>query len=314
MPYSFQVPRQPLQTESISTQERTREIRPLPSAIELHKWATHQLAIRGGDKEVAFDGRDQRAWEFLNNFEDHVLFEDNDLLAINKPAGIASHYSERNRVGIVEVVRYLRGWDTVALAHRLDRDTSGVLLLSKSLPGYDGLVKQFANKEESEMQKTYVALLDGEFKPDEAVVKVEALIARTETERMRIITPEQKDTLPEENVKDSLTFFHPLAVLTNQIGEKRTLTEVQIVTGRTHQIRVVAADYLGHPIIGDYMYNPKRSEAKRQMLHAMKLKFTHPTKDEEMIVRAPLADDFKRMLSGMKWEHILSMDDIQPII
>lgn len=268
------------------------------------------MAIRGGDKEVAFDGRDQKAWEFLNNFEQHVLYEDNDFVAINKPAGIASHYSERNRVGIVEVVRYLRGWDSVSLAHRLDRDTSGVLLLTKSRAGYEGLIKQFTDKEQNNMQKIYVALLEGEFRPDESVIQVEAPLSRTETERMRIVTPEEKDKLTDEEIKDSLTFFHPLAILTNQTGEKRTLVEVQIVTGRTHQIRVVAADYLGHPVIGDYMYNPKGSEAKRQMLHALKLTFMHPTRDEEMTVRAPLADDFKRMLSAMKWEQILSKEEI----
>ncbi|MBI4035794.1 RluA family pseudouridine synthase [Candidatus Daviesbacteria bacterium] len=247
-------------------------------------------------------GRDQLAWEFLNAFDKHVLYEDQDVLIINKPAGIASHYSEVNPVGIEEIAKHLRGWNTQR-ANRLDRDTTGVMVFSKTRPAFISLFDQFANKAGSNMRKIYLAILEGELDFKEPF-KAELPIAPTQTERMQIVTPEQsgRGFIPP-GAKNSITFFKPLVCLKDGEGRIRTLTEVQIVTGRTHQIRVVSADYLKHPIVGDYLYCGDAIRATRTMLHAFELTFQHPIKLNMRTIQAPIPEDFQQSIKNMEWQY-----------
>jgi len=238
----------------------------------------------------------------MRNFDNLVLFEDRHMVVINKPSGINSHYSDFNLIGVQEVAKNMRGY-TTNLAHRLDRDTTGVLVLAKTELALERLREQFANKGKSQTKKVYIALLDGEFIPDN-IVRATVPIAHTETDRMRIVRSEELQKDP--TTRNTLSFFRPVMALTSPEGIHRTLTEVQIVTGRTHQIRVVAADFLGHPVTGDRLYNPNRSEAQRQMLHAYELILQHPITRRMMSVQAPLPDDFKQILSNHELDYFFA--------
>lgn len=257
------------------------------------------LIQRGNN--AMFSGRvnsDSRATELLTYFDEFLLYEDRDLLVINKPSGIPSHYGSMTQFGVQEIARYVKG-DTVMLAHRLDRDTSGVLVLTKNFNANLAMTKQFADKEQLGTQKIYLALLDGEF--DETTPrKVEVDIFQIDGEKMQIVS---STTPPYWNskVQRTMTSFDPISLLETTIDSpsRKTLTLVTLGTGKTHQIRVVAAQFLRMPVTGDWQYNPDPSGAGRQMLHAFGLKFQHPRTKNTMKVESPIPPDFQQVLEGL---------------
>ena len=282
---------------------------------EFKSWVQKQVRMRRGDADFVLQNASQNAWKLFIDFDDFVIFEDPHLLIINKPPRVNSHYSPRDPAGVEEIAKHKRGTDTL-LAHRLDKDTTGVIVLAKDLVSYWSLRNQFANKSESEVTKRYLTLLDGELnaRGRRGVIEATPAISRSETERMRIV--------PEEELRErtspfcpmsSLSYFRPLVVFSNGEGHTRTFTEVQIVTGRTHQIRVTAADFLHHPIIGDRMYNPNPSGASRPLLHAYELTIQHPINKNIMTFMAPLPEDFQTILTGINWEQYLTSLSNNPV-
>lgn len=282
-----------------------------PSLSDITVWVERQKELRVAKRYQSQSPAEQVAWELLNDFDSYSLLEDPSILVLNKPAGIPSHFGSRVPIGVVEIAMYLRGPQT-RLAHRLDRDTTGVLVLAKSDTALFGLSNQFANKTEVGMRKIYWALLDGEF-TDEEPREVDVPIASTETERMTVITKEQ-DIQNAADARQSLSIFRPLALLRSPFGAHQTLTEVQIITGRTHQIRVVAADYLHHPVVGDRLYDPEYSKSSRMMLHALELTFQHPIRGNRMNVQAPLPREFLTGLQTMEWMYVIHKEEVERIL
>ena len=217
-----------------------------------------------------------------------ILFEDDGFLIINKPAGFAVHGGSGVSSGIIEGLRLLRPEaHFLELVHRLDKDTSGCLLIAKKRSALRLLQELFRN---SEIQKTYQALLSGRWARKKLVVTAPLLKnAGKGGERIVVISP---------SGKAAETLFRRLQLFANA-----TLVEASPKTGRTHQIRVHAAS-LGHPIIGDDRYGVdeinkafKSKGYKRMFLHAQTLRFQHPVTGAQMTISAPLPAQLENLLS-----------------
>mgnify|MGYP002816279874 FL=1 len=214
-----------------------------------------------------------------------VLHEDDYLLAINKPAGLTVHPGAGTQDGTL--VNALLGYDydqfsammteekRPGIVHRLDKDTSGVLIVARTPQSRSYLSRAFANRR---TEKCYLALVAGCPAPSRGTI--ETLIGRHPVKRQRM-------AVVERNGKEAVTHYQVVA------GDARaSLVQVVIETGRTHQIRVHLA-HIGHPVLGDAIYGGKvQSMAPRQMLHAWELTVPHPDKSGDFTLLADLPDDF----------------------
>lgn len=210
-----------------------------------------------------------------------ILYEDEDLLALNKPSGLVVHPGAGNRNGtlINGVLHYAKTLPESddplrpGVVHRLDKDTSGVILIAKTRRMHTRLIDLFS---ERKIQKTYLAICHN--KPSR--LSVDAPIGRHRFRR--------KEMSISENGKSAQTEFQ----LIDQYGSFSLLRALP-KTGRTHQIRV-HLNYLKCPIVGDETYGPKNPLHKRQLLHAHKLEFIHPTLKKTLSIEAPLPEDFRQ--------------------
>lgn len=229
--------------------------------------------------------------EWLNT---RILFEDDDLLAIDKPSGLAVHGGSGIHLGLIEALRQLKPQCRfLELVHRLDRGTSGVLLIAKRRPVLRQLHEQLRN---NQIQKRYLALLQGSWTGKGQRVEV-ALEKNQQRSGERLVTV-------SETGKTAISRFMPRKNFSHN-NLDATLVEIKLITGRTHQARVHAA-HLGRPIAGDDKYGDKHFNAtmkqlglKRLFLHAAKLVFTHPTKDCKMRIEAPLPEDLNVVLEKL---------------
>lgn len=208
-----------------------------------------------------------------------ILYEDEDILVINKPAGMPVHPSAGNYENTLAngIAWYFtqKGEDFVyRCINRLDRDTTGALILAKNPLSAAILSVQMKKRQ---IRRTYLALVDGV--PDSSGT-VDAPIARMDGS---VITREVNFQTGETAV----THYELLAA-----GPRYSLLELHLETGRTHQIRV-HMKYIGHPLPGDYLYNPDYSRIHRQPLHSFQLEFTHPVTKKPMLFTAPVPDDFR---------------------
>ncbi|MGA2402802.1 MAG: RluA family pseudouridine synthase [Syntrophobacteraceae bacterium] len=233
-----------------------------------------------------------------------ILFEDEDLLIVNKPPGLVVHPGAGHAEGTL-VHGLLAHSPRLAvqgsplrpgIVHRLDKDTSGALVIAKSERAYLNLVRQF---KERGVRKEYLALVHGV--PAEREGEVSSLLGRHPTDRKKIAVLQNRG-------REALSRWR----LEKDWGET-ALLRVRIETGRTHQIRVHLS-HIGHPVVGDETYGggkrrarniksaPVRDllvEAQRQMLHAIRLEFTHPVTGAAVLANAPLPEDFKDILNGL---------------
>ncbi len=221
-----------------------------------------------------------------------ILFEDDDLLALDKPAGFVVHPAPGHLSGtLVNALLYhcpsLSGIGGVArpgIVHRLDQDTSGVMVVAKSQRAMDVLTKAFSSH--TNMRKTYLALVHGTPSPLQG--RIETLIGRSPFDR-------KKMAVVTRNGKNAITHYRVVSEKANPLS----LVECDIETGRTHQIRVHMASVLGCPIAGDVVYGHPGWDKKltpvppRQLLHAWKLALTHPVTREPLLLEAPLPADFE---------------------
>jgi|GEM_PF-2436850 len=241
------------------------------------------------------------ASEVYHSPERFIVHDDPDLLVINKPPFIVSQAMSdgAHNISLEHVVRKVYG-PTLQVAHRLDADTSGLIMFGKNPETLVDLGLQLANKDLTSLRKIYVVLLHGKFKK-EGEKTVKADLAFTNTPRVRVLQPGESQNR-FHGIKDSKTAFTPLTLYTSQpdTEDYQTLTMAQIFTGRKHQVRVTAAQCLGMPVVGDTVYGDKDSNGvPRQMLHAFGLRIRHPRTHESMILEAPLPADMNHELSRL---------------
>ena len=223
-----------------------------------------------------------------------VVFEDDDMVVVNKRPGMVVHPAPGHFTGtLVNALLHhcpnLSGIGGVArpgIVHRLDQDTSGLIVVAKSQAAMDGLVQAFSSHRN--IEKTYLAIVHGRPRLDAG--RIENLIGRHPVDRKRM-------AIVEKNGKVAITNWRVFDCSRQQ----STAVECRIETGRTHQIRVHMAS-LGCPVIGDKVYGKSALDKKlepvpaRQMLHAWRLKLWHPVKKVEVAFEAPLPDDMKTYL------------------
>ncbi|ABZ76333.1 pseudouridine synthase, RluA family [Shewanella halifaxensis HAW-EB4] len=227
----------------------------------------------------------------VSQLEERILFEDKYLIVLNKPSGIAVHGGSGVEFGVIEAMRSLRTQQKfLELVHRLDKETSGVLLIAKKRSALRHLHDQLRYKK---MQKDYVALVRGEWQSHDKVIKA-PLLKLTLKSGERIVRVNKEG-------KESETRFKIL-----QRYSDSTLVQASPVTGRTHQIRV-HCQFAGHPIACDEKYSEQKFDdsmraqgLNRLFLHAAQLKFTHPETEEVMQVKAPLDTILESTLKKLK--------------
>lgn len=223
-----------------------------------------------------------------------IFFEDEHLLVINKPKGMVVHPGAGNPDGtLVNGVLHhaggsLSGIGGVArpgIVHRIDKDTSGLIVIAKTDIAHTGLAQQFA---QHSVKRTYEAVAYYNVKNDEGVI--DEPIGRSESVRVRM-------AVNYKNGKNAVTHYTVLERLNGF-----THLECRLETGRTHQIRVHMAS-IGHPIAGDSVYGPKKciTSLQGQCLHAKTLGFVHPISGEEVFFTAPLPEYFEKFLAGKRF-------------
>lgn len=220
-----------------------------------------------------------------------ILYEDNDIVVVNKPKGMVVHPAVGNLEGTLvnaimaickESLSGIGGEIRPGIVHRLDKDTSGVIVIAKNDKSHIDLSNQI---KQHEVEKVYWALVRGVVKENEATISMP--IGRS--------TKDRKKMAVTKNGKEAVTHFKVLKRYSNC-----TLLEVKIETGRTHQIRVHLAQ-IGYPVIGDTIYSSGKNKwgIVGQCLHAKSLEFRHPTTHEEMWIQAELPDYFKNVLKEL---------------
>lgn len=222
----------------------------------------------------------------LDRVKNAVVYEDADLLAINKPVGVAVHKGTDNPFGVIEALRYLRpDLHELELGHRLDRDTSGVLVLAKT-PSMLRYLHELLRDREDEIDRRYLAIVEGAW-PDGVTVLETPLLTR-----------------------DTGVVAHPTGLRAEthveprrRVGNRATLVDVRLLTGRKHQVRV-HLHHEGHPIAGDDRYGDrafndlvKRSGGRGLHLHAARMVIPLPD-GSELVVTAPMPRGWERLLSG----------------
>jgi pseudouridine synthase, RluA family len=219
-----------------------------------------------------------------------IIYEDDCIAVINKPAGITVHPGKGNYdntlvnilIGKISNLSGIGGVERPGIVHRLDKDTSGIMLIAKNDFSHNALISSFKNRE---IKKTYLAICYGLFPQKDGCI--EGFIKRDVKNRIRM-------QITKETGKYCLTRFETI----RQIKGIATLLKVMPHTGRTHQIRVSLFE-TGHPIVGDKVYKRKDASdrykslnfVKRQMLHAYMLEFFHPKTGEKMALKAEVPGD-----------------------
>ena len=240
------------------------------------------------------------------NFDFPIIYEDDVMLVINKPAGVVVHPAAGNPTGTV-LNAILGRYPSLAaglsvnsrpgIVHRLDKDTSGCLVIAKTPEAQFHLGRAFANRE---VAKTYLALVRGV--PRRPSGEIVTLIGRHPVNR-------QKMAVVERNGKNAITSYNVVGSgVMNNI--EFSLVKVKIATGRTHQIRVHMS-HLGYPVLGDQLYGGTRSSVEgieRQLLHAWKLELPHPSDQRKCMFKSEIPDDFKNILNFLPVKNISELN------
>ena len=220
-----------------------------------------------------------------------IVYEDKDIIVVNKPKGMVVHPANGNPDGTLvnaimaickDSLSGIGGEIRPGIVHRLDKDTSGLLIVAKNDMAHVNMSEQIKRHE---VKKTYIALVRGVVKENEATIDMP--IGRSNSDRKKMAVT--------KNGKNAVTHIKVL-----KRYDKYTLLEVNIETGRTHQIRVHLA-HIGYPVIGDYIYSNGKNEfgIVGQCLHAKSLEFKHPITGEDMKLEAPLPAYFKNVINEL---------------
>lgn len=229
-----------------------------------------------------------------------IVFEDAHLIIVNKPAGLVVHPAAGHADGtLVNALLHhckgrlsgIGGVERPGIVHRIDRDTSGLLVVAKTDKAHEGLAKLFAAHD---IERRYLAVVQG--KPAPPAGKIATQIGRSQHDRKKMAV------LPDGRGKHAVTHFRTLEQFKNC-----ALVECRLETGRTHQVRVHMA-HIGHPLIGDATYNnrqkafkfgPNQSYFVRQALHAVSLGFIHPITGEKLDFESSLPGDIQELLMSL---------------
>lgn len=252
------------------------------------------LKVKGGEKvEITFRPEEVEPEIKATTLDFPILFEDRYMIAINKPAGLVVHPGAGKEK--TTVVSALLGHTKLSpigaptrpgVVHRLDKDTSGVMILAKTRDVHRKLAEAFAGHE---LEKEYLAIIQGHIVNRKG--RIEVAIERDKIHRKRM-----KATSADKG-RMAISNFEVIEYL-----KGATLVKVKILTGRTHQIRVHMA-FTGHPLLGDVTYGGKRLEKKAEhFLHSHRLALKHPVTGKELEFIAPMPDRFAHMLTQLRQE------------
>jgi len=252
--------------------------------VRLNKQTTRpRQIVRGGDKIHLIEPPLEKIQMRPEPIPLDVLFEDDDLIIINKPADLTVHPGAGQRehtlvnalLNHCETLSGIGGKERPGIVHRLDKETSGCLVVAKNDATHRDLSEQFAART---VEKIYLALVAGKLPKTAGVIEGKIGRHPVHRQRMSAATPRGRAAKTEYRLVRS--------------SDRATLIESRLHSGRTHQIRV-HLHHLGHPVLGDKVYAPRLAkDFPRQMLHAWKLGFRHPRTEEWKSFEAPLPDDF----------------------
>jgi len=229
----------------------------------------------------------------------NILHEDDDIVVISKPAGMVVHPAPGHFSGtLVNAILYhcpnlegIGGKIRPGIVHRLDKDTSGILVVAKTAAAQAHLGAQFKDRT---LQKTYLAIVSGRMKTASGVIDLPIGRHPVDRKKMSVLSKRNRDARTLWRVKE--------------LFDAASFLEIEIKTGRTHQIRVHCAS-MQHPVVGDTVYGYRNSgahlpdvlkTATRQMLHAWRIVFTHPATGEKIHLESPIPEDMLRVLNGLR--------------
>ena len=223
-----------------------------------------------------------------------IVYEDNDIIVVNKPKGLVVHPGVGNPDGTLvnaimnickDSLSGIGGEVRPGIVHRLDKDTTGLLIVAKNDKAHINLSEQIKNRE---VKKIYIALVRGNIPENEATINMPIGRSTKDRKKMAVV----------KNGKEAVTHFKVIDRFKNY-----TLLEIKIDTGRTHQIRVHMAE-IGYPVVGDMVYSNGKNEfgVEGQMLHAKSLDFKHPITGKNMHLEAELPKYFKDIIDKLKQE------------
>ncbi len=255
------------------------------------KVAKANFKIVEGNQVVLHIPQPEEAAIIPENIPLEVIYEDSDLIVINKKRGMVVHPAPGHSSGtLVNALMYhckdlsgINGMIRPGIVHRIDKDTTGLLMAAKNDLAHISLAEQL---KDHTVTRKYIALVHGNLPHDQGTI--DAPIGRDLNDRKLF-------TVTERNSRHAVTHFHVL----ERLGDY-TIVELQLETGRTHQIRV-HMKYIGHPLAGDPVYGRNKTVAlKGQALHATLLGFTHPRSGERLEFEMPLPADFEFVLSNLR--------------
>lgn len=245
--------------------------------------------LRNGETVAADIPEDKPLEAVAQDLPVNIVYQDEDFAVIDKEQGMVVHPAAGNRDGTLvnallarlDNLSSINGVVRPGIVHRLDKMTSGLLVVAKNDAAHKSLAAQIASKE---AERRYIALVDGNVREDEG--KIEASIARSRKDRKKMAV--------DSEGKKAVTLYRVL----ERLG-KYTLVEFSLKTGRTHQIRV-HCKHIGHPVVGDETYGGSNAfKLKGQLLHAYRLSFDHPTTGERKVFDSPLPAYFTEVLKKL---------------
>ena len=246
---------------------------------------------RAGEMVVVDIPEPERSEAVPENIPLDIIYEDDDVVVLNKARGMVVHPAPGNYTGtLVNALLYhcsnLSGINSAirpGIVHRLEKDTSGIMIVAKNDAAHISLSQQIQSKT---AVRTYLAVVRGNIKTDSGTIETQ--IARDKTDR-------KKMAVVKEGGRDAITDYEVL----ERFG-KYTLVRCKLRTGRTHQIRV-HMEYMGYPLVGDPKYSPMKTPfgIKGQALHSHTLEFTHPRTGERMKFEAPLPEDMHKIITRL---------------
>lgn len=221
-----------------------------------------------------------------------IIYEDDDVVVVNKARGMVVHPAAGNYNGtLVNALLYhcknlsgINGVIRPGIVHRLDKDTSGIMICAKNDSAHLSLSEQIQSKT---AQRTYLAVVRGNVKNDSGIIETQIARDKNDRKKMAVVTEGGRQAITEYEVAE-------------RFG-KYTVVKCRLKTGRTHQIRV-HMEYLGYPLVGDPKYSPMKTPfaINGQALHSLTLSFTHPRTGERLTFEAPLPEDMKKILTRLR--------------